>query len=67
MHALRDHLREQRANALAHAASVSASTGAVDPDSLRRVADLHIALTAVQEEIAAHLPKVGGGSEEPLA
>jgi hypothetical protein len=34
---------------------------------VHRIAHLHLALAATSAEIDAHLPKLGSGSEEPLA
>ena len=43
-----------------------AECAAVPTEDLRRVAFIQLALVAVREELAAHEPKVGGGSEQPL-
>lgn len=52
--------------AIQELASADGVTPAVSTEALRRVAFIQIALVAVREELAAHEPKVGGGSEQPL-
>jgi hypothetical protein len=65
IHALRDVLETARLQAIQELAA-DGVTPAVSPEALRRVAFIQIALVAVREELAAHEPKVGGGSEQPL-
>lgn len=66
LHALRDILEAARMQAIQELASADGVTPAVSTEALRRVAFIQIALVAVREELAAHEPKVGGGSEQPL-
>ncbi len=66
IHALRDNLEAARLQAIQELASADGATPAVSTEALRRVAFIQIALAAVREELAAHEPKVGGGSEQPL-
>jgi hypothetical protein len=66
LHALRDILEAARMQAIQELAA-DGVTPAVSTEALRRVAFIQIALVAVREELAAHEPKVGGGSEQPLA
>ena len=65
IHALKNVLETARLNAVQELAAGGA-TPAVSTEALRRVAFIQLALVAVREEIAAHEPKVGGGSEQPL-
>ena len=65
VHALRDVLETARLNAIQELAA-GGVTPTVSTEALRRVAFIQMALVAVREELAAHEPKVGGGSEQPL-
>lgn len=66
IHALRDVLETARLQAIQELASADGVTAAVSTEDLRRIAFIQLALVAVREELAAHEPKVGGGSEQPL-
>jgi hypothetical protein len=66
IHALRDTLEAARLKAIQELASGDGMTSAVSTEALRRVAFVQIALIAVREELAAHEPQLGGGSEQPL-
>ena len=66
VHALRDYLKAERLRIIAQAARMLGDSGAVAADSLGALAHVQIALHAVQEEIQAHSPRLGAGSEEPL-
>jgi hypothetical protein len=67
VHALRDYLQIAQSEAIAETAQNFAQTGVVPPEEVHRIAHLHLALAAISAEIDAHLPKLGSGSEEPLA
>jgi hypothetical protein len=66
IHTLRSYLETARLQAVENAASSYAQSGAVAPQALHELAHLHMALQAVREEIDAHLPRLGSGSERPL-
>lgn len=66
IHALRDNLEAARLQAIQELASTGGLGSSASTEALRQVAFIQIALTAVREEIAAHEPRLGGGSEEPL-
>jgi hypothetical protein len=66
IHALRNTLEAARLQAIKELASTDGLTSAASTEALRRVAFIQIALTAVREELEAHEPQLGGGSEEPL-
>lgn len=66
VHALADILETARSRAIQELASADAVASALSIEALQRVASLHIALVAVRDELAAHEPKVGGGSERSL-
>jgi hypothetical protein len=63
IHALRDRLEKSRLTAIEE---LAARGGAPSTDALQNIALLQTALTAVEEEIAAHEVKIGGGSQKPL-
>ncbi len=65
IYALRDQLEAARLEAITQAAAVS-SGGEVSTDTAARIGHLHLALLAVRDEIEAHTPKLGAGSEQPL-
>jgi hypothetical protein len=65
IHALRDVLETARLQAIQELAA-DGVTPAVSTEALQRVAFIQLTLVAVREELAAHEPKVGGGSEQPL-
>jgi hypothetical protein len=67
VHALRDYLQLAQSQAIADAAQNFAQTGVMPPEEVHRLAHLHLALAATEAEIDAHMPKLGSGSEEPLA
>ena len=67
VHALRDYLQVAQSQAILEAAQNFAQTGLIPPEDVHRIAHLHLALAATSAEIDAHLPKLGSGSEEPLA
>lgn len=62
---LRERLEEERLTAIEALAKHSADQ--LPADLLRHVAELHLALSAVADEIDRHAVKVGYGAEEPLA
>jgi hypothetical protein len=66
IHALKDTLEAARLQAIQELASADEVTSVVSTEILRRVAFVQIALIAVREELAAHEPQLGGGSEQPL-
>jgi hypothetical protein len=66
VHALRDYLKAERLRIITDAARVFGESGVVDGGSLGALAHVQIALQAVQEEIQAHSPRLGAGSEQPL-
>lgn len=61
---LRQRLEEERLSAIDALANHPADT--LPADLLRHVADIHLALSAVVDEIDRHAVKVGYGAEEPL-
>jgi hypothetical protein len=67
VHALRDYLQVAQSQAILDAAQSFAQTGLIPPEDVHRIAHLHLALGATSAEIDAHMPKLGSGSEEPLA
>jgi hypothetical protein len=66
VHALADILEAARSQAIQELASADTVDLVLSTEALQRVAYLHIALVAVRDELAAHEPKVGGGSERGL-
>ncbi len=62
---LRERLEEERLTAIEALAKHSADQ--LPADLLRHVAELHLALSAVADEIDRRAVKVGYGAEEPLA
>lgn len=66
VHALADILEAARSQAIQELASAGAVASVLSTEALQRLAALHIALAAVRDELAAHEPKVGGGSELSL-
>ena len=66
IHRLRDRLVAARLAAIEALAGQEVSE--IDPLSgqMRRVAELHLVLTAVRDEIARHEVTLGHASEEPL-
>jgi hypothetical protein len=67
VHALRDHLKAERLRIITEAARAFGGSGAVDAAGLGALAHVQIALEAVQQEIQAHAPRLGAGSEQPMA
>jgi len=67
VNALRDYLQGAQSQAIADAAQNFGQSGVLPPEALHHIAHLHLALAAISAEIDAHLPKLGSGSEEPLA
>jgi hypothetical protein len=67
IHALRDHLEAERLNAITQAAASAGDSGAIAHETVARIGHLHLALLAVRDEIEAHTPKLGAGSEQPLS
>jgi hypothetical protein len=65
IHALRDQLEAARLQAITQAAAMSGGTE-VSTEAASRIGHLHLALLAVRDEIEAHTPKLGAGSEQPL-
>jgi len=65
LQALRDHFEAARLEAITRAAALSPTSGAA-AEMAARIGELHLALLAVREEIEAHTPKLGAGSEQPL-
>jgi len=65
--ALRDYLETARLLAISQAAKDASGPGDIPDDVIARVGHLHLALSAVREEIEAHTPRLGSGSEAPLA
>ena len=66
VHALAEIIEAARSQAIRELASADALASVLSTEALQRLASLHIALAAVREELAAHEPKVGGGSERGL-
>jgi len=66
IHELRDSLEDARFQAIQELALADGGTSSVSTEALRRLAFVQISLTAVREELAAHEPQLGGGSEQPL-
>ena len=66
IHALRDYLHGARLLAITTAAEALGTSDTLHHDHIRHIALLQGALHAVQDEIAAHEPHVGHGSETPL-
>ena len=60
--ALRARLEQERLRAI----MAVAGAGEADSESVARIGHLHLALLAVRDEIDAHAPKLGTGSEAPL-
>jgi hypothetical protein len=60
VYVLRANLETARLKALE---TLAAKEGALSPDTLRELAALQAALTAVREEIAAHSARLGWGDE----
>ena len=65
IYALRDKLEAARLEAVTQAAAGSGGA-AVSTEAASRIGHLHLALLAVRDEIEAHTPKLGAGSEQPL-
>jgi hypothetical protein len=63
VHQLRSELEAARLRAIE---ALAAQGGAPDPEALREIATIQAALTAVREEIEAHVGRMGWGPEEPL-
>jgi hypothetical protein len=66
IHALRDHLEAARLEAITQAADSVGRPDSVSVEAASRIGHLHMALLAVRDEIEAHTPKLGAGSEQPL-
>jgi hypothetical protein len=66
IHALRDYLETARLLAIGQAAKTASGPGDIPDDLIARIGHLHLALRAVREEIKAHTPRLGSGSEAPL-
>ena len=66
VHDLRDRLETARLKAIELLASQDAPVEELPADVLRHVADLHIVLTAVREEIERHETHLGYGNERSL-
>jgi hypothetical protein len=60
-------LETARRHAIENAALADSRLDLDSAEQFERIAHLQMALMAVREEIAAHMPKVGFGSEEPIA
>jgi hypothetical protein len=65
IYALRDQLEAARLEAITEAAAASGGA-TVSTEAASRIGHLHLALLAVRDEIEAHTPKLGAGSEQPL-
>lgn len=63
VYVLREKLEDARLKAVEALAEAS---GNVSIESLRELSTLHLALTAVRQEISEHGAKAGWGSEEAL-
>ena len=66
IHRLRDRLVAARLAAIEALAGQEVSEAAPVSDQMRRVAELHLVLTAVRDEIVRHEVTLGHDSEEPL-
>jgi len=63
VYVLREKLEDARLKAVE---TLAAKADALPADSLRELSTLHLALTAVRQEISEHGAKAGWGSEEAL-
>jgi hypothetical protein len=66
IHQLRDRLVEARLAAIQALAGQEISVASPSSDQMRRVAELHLVLTAVRDEIDRHEVSLGHSSEKPL-
>jgi hypothetical protein len=68
LHDLRDRLAAARLDALKRLAAAP-SESLASPEGMaavRGAGELHLALLAIRDDLAAHEPRVGYGSERPL-
>jgi hypothetical protein len=66
VHLLRDRLETARVKAIEALASQDCAVDRLPANLLSEVAELHVVLMAVREEIERHEPREGYGSERPL-
>jgi hypothetical protein len=66
IHRLLDQLVEARLAAIRSLAGQEISVTSPSSDQMRRVAELHLVLTAVRDEIDRHEVSLGHSSEKPL-